>query len=102
MRSNILRIYVDGVVVASEDIGPFAFHDSTDGLSIGRLNTSSGFRRFLNGWLDALRLTRGVARYGGDFNPPQGPYSAYQALGVTRPRQTRPSSGWHCLQCRRG
>ena len=82
---NILRLYVDGVVVASEDIGSFAFHDSTDGLSIGRLNSSSGFRRFLNGWLDALRLTRGVARYGGTFNPPQGPYSAYQALGVARP-----------------
>ena len=82
---QILRIYVDGVVVASEDIGSFAFHDSTDGLSIGRLNSSSGFRRFLNGWLDALRLTRGVGRYGGDFNPPQGPYSAYKALGVARP-----------------
>lgn len=82
---NILRIYVDGVVVASEDIGSFAFHDSTDGLSIGRLNTSSGYRRFLSGWLDALRLTKGVARYGGAFNPPQGPYSAYKALGVARP-----------------
>jgi hypothetical protein len=67
--SNILRVYVDGVVVASEDIGSFAFHDSTDGLSIGRLNSSSGFRRFLNGWLDALRLTKAVARYGGAFNP---------------------------------
>ena len=51
---------------------------------IGRLNTSSGFRRFLNGWLDAVRLTEGVARYGGAFNPPQGPYSAYKALGVAR------------------
>jgi len=25
---------------------------------------------YLNGWIDEMRITKGVARYGGDFTPP--------------------------------
>jgi hypothetical protein len=82
---DILRAYVLGQVVGQADLTGFTFHNSTDLLSVGRLNSSSGFRRFMHGWIDELRLTKGVARYAGSFVPPQGPFSRYQALGVTRP-----------------
>ena len=82
--NNTLRVYLNGVVLASEAISTFSFHNSTDVLSIGRLNSSAGSRRWLNGWLDELRITKGVARYAGAFNPPGGPFSRYKALGAAR------------------
>lgn len=82
--SNVLRVYVNGTVLQSESIGSFSFHNSTDTLSIGRLNSTSGFRRWMAGWIDEVRVTKDVARYGGNFRPPQGPFSRYKALGVAR------------------
>jgi Concanavalin A-like lectin/glucanases superfamily len=82
---DVLRVYVLGQVVGQADLTGFTFHNSTDLLNVGRLNSSSGFRRFMHGWLDELRFTNGVARYAGSFVPPQGPFSRYKALGVTSP-----------------
>ncbi|KKM07491.1 hypothetical protein LCGC14_1733390, partial [marine sediment metagenome] len=39
---------------------------------IGEFNNSS----YLDGWLDELRITKGIARWTSDFNPPARPYSA--------------------------
>ena len=78
-------MYVLGQVVGQDDLSGFTFHNSTDLLNVGRLNSSSGFRRFMHGWIDELRLTKGVARYARSFVPPQGPFSRYKALGVARP-----------------
>lgn len=81
---DILRVYVLGEVVGQADLTGFTFHNGTDSLSVGRLNSTSGFRRFMHGWIDELRFTKGVARYAGSFVPPQGPFSRYKALGVAR------------------
>lgn len=72
--ANILRIYVDGRVIAQESLTTFSFHNSTDTLSIGRLNTTAGFRRWLNGWIDELRIVKGYAVYGGTFIVPASAY----------------------------
>ena len=77
-------MYVLGQVVGQDDLTGFTFHNSTDLLNVGRLNSTSGFRRFMHGWIDDLRFTKGVARYAGSFVPPQGPFSRYKALGVAR------------------
>jgi hypothetical protein len=82
---DILRVYVMGQVVGQDDLTGFTFHNSTDLLNVGRLNSTSGFRRFMHGWIDELRFTNGVARYAGGFVLPQGPFSRYKALGVARP-----------------
>ena len=74
-------MYVLGQVVGQANLTEFTFRNSTDSLSVGRLNSSSGFRRFMHGWIDELRFTKGVARYAGSFVPPQGPFSRYQAQG---------------------
>ena len=82
---DILRVYVLGQVVGQADLTGFTFHNSTDQVNVGRLNSTSGFRRFMHGWIDELRFTKGLARYAGSFVPPQGPFSRYKALGVARP-----------------
>ncbi len=53
-------MYVLGQVLGQDDLPGFTFHNSTDLLNVGRLNSSSGFRRFIHGWIDELRLTKGV------------------------------------------
>lgn len=60
--SNVERLYIDGVMVASGTITA-TMNDSADAFSIGnRTNTSDGF----DGWIDEVRITKGAARYASD------------------------------------
>lgn len=65
-----LRLFVDGTLIASGDIGTTSIHNSTTLIRIGQGSTSE----FLNGWIDDVRLTIGVARYTSNFSPPAGPF----------------------------
>lgn len=68
--SNVLRVYADGVVIASATVSA-TFFDSTRTLIIGNdENVSRGFA----GQIDELRITKGIARYGGPFTPPTAPF----------------------------
>lgn len=60
--SNKLRIYLDGVMKASVTATGTTF-DVTNPLGIGA--SGSGNRPF-NGWIDEVRITKGVARYASD------------------------------------
>lgn len=64
--SNVLRLYVDGVVVASGTAAA-TFFNSTQPLYIG--NDGAATRAF-TGQIDEVRVTNGVARYAGAFTPP--------------------------------
>lgn len=64
--SNVLRIYVDGVVIASATVSS-TFFNSTTFLQIGNDGTTT--KNFV-GNIDEVRITKGVARYGGAFTPP--------------------------------
>lgn len=64
--SNDVRLYVDGVMLGKTNIGGATLFNSTNPLEIGRLNTTSGARAFMDGWLDEIRFTVGVARYASD------------------------------------
>jgi hypothetical protein len=63
--SNVIRIYADGVVLATTTDAA-TFWDSTNALEIGCTIAGST----LNGYLDEVRITKGVARYAGAFTPP--------------------------------
>jgi len=63
--SNVIRVYVDGVVVASAT-------DATDITAVGSPQIAVGHRqgtRQLDGWIDEVRMTVGVARYAGAYTP---------------------------------
>lgn len=64
--SNVLRVYQDGVVIASSTVGA-TFFNSTAPLEIGNCNAVAGQT---TGYIDELRITKGVARYAGAFTPP--------------------------------
>ena len=63
--SNVLRVYADGVVIASATVA-VTFFNSTLPLAIG----SDAFTRAFSGQVDEVRITKGVARYAGAFSPP--------------------------------
>lgn len=68
-----LRLFVDGVLVDSELSGA-AINLSTNGTRIG-VNTNN-LNRF-SGVIDELRITKGVARYAGNFTSPAAPFANF-------------------------
>lgn len=61
-----MRLYLDGTMVASSAANTTLF-DSNDSLFIGSFRGTSAY---LRGWLDEVRITKGVARYKGNFTVP--------------------------------
>jgi hypothetical protein len=60
--SGKVRIYVDGVMRGSGTPSNSAIFNSSQVLTIGALSSNNP----LNGWLDEVRITKGVARYASD------------------------------------
>lgn len=65
---SILSLYINGVLSSTSNIGTASFFASTRILEVGHQN-SINYGPF-DGWLDELRITKGVARYVNDFTPP--------------------------------
>jgi len=68
--SNVTRIYRDGVIHASATVSASLFA-STRAMTVGNDN---GNARGFPGNLDEIRITKGLARYGGAFTPPTAPF----------------------------
>ena len=66
---GVLRVYVDGSVIASATVSSTFFNPSRI-LSIG----SDTFSARLPGYMDEVRITKGVARYAGAFTPPSAAF----------------------------
>ena len=72
-NGSSFKIYVDGVEDASAtDSGSItaATSDSSSVAQIGYLRTNGGSDRYFDGYLDDVRVTKGIARYTADFTPP--------------------------------
>jgi hypothetical protein len=69
--SGNLRAFVDGTQIGStvSDTGNISTNVP---ISIGYNNQASS--QYLNGYIDDLRITKGVARYTQDFTPPTAPF----------------------------
>lgn len=66
--NNNIRLYVDGVVVSGPTAAAVTIFASTNPLMLGAVN--AGNINELDGWIDEVRITKGVARYAGAFTPP--------------------------------
>lgn len=66
--AGVVRLFINGTMEAVNTNNE-SINISTNGLLIGK-NGWDGSNSFWNGYLDDLRITKGVARYFQDFTPP--------------------------------
>ena len=70
--SGTLRLFIDGTQVGTTTNS--SSYTSVTNLSIGR-NADAGGIQYLNGYIDDIRITKGVARYTAAFTPPTAAFS---------------------------
>ncbi len=71
--SGTLRTYVNGVVKVSVNDSANTYNLSIADLRIGQLD-GGGATTAMDGFIDEVRITNGVARYDGAFSPPTAPF----------------------------
>jgi len=67
-QGNLVRLFEAGQIV---DSGTTTFNLSESALWVG---VNRGGNSFFNGYIDDLRITKGVARYTSNFTPPTAPF----------------------------
>lgn len=70
-QGGMVRCYQDWVLQSTASIGN-VYHNPNDIMVIGGQGSPS---RSVNGFIDDFRITKGVARYTSNFNPPAEPMS---------------------------
>jgi len=79
-----LRLFVDGSQLgATYDIGDSTIFDSSADIKMGGVNTTT--TNFLHGYLDDLRVTKGIALYTANFTPPAAQLLSFAVTGSTEP-----------------
>ena len=70
-NGNNLYLYIDGTRDGTY-VTSASMTDSASSLSVGRAGDYNGL--YLNGWIDELRISKGIARWTSNFTPPVAPY----------------------------
>lgn len=65
---STLYFWLNGVSAGTYNISTNTLFNSTASLTIGA--DDAGTTNFFNGWIDGLRISKGVSRYTADFTPP--------------------------------
>lgn len=69
----IVSLYLDGASIGTPlDIGTESLKDSTNNVIIGRNPDATTWD--WNGWIDEVRISKGIARWTGNFTPPNVEY----------------------------
>lgn len=81
--SNVIRVYVNGAVVASATVTDTIYPSPLTAM----IGNDHGLSNPFKGYLDEIRVTKGLARYGGAFTAPTAPFavdvSTFQSGGVS-------------------
>lgn len=73
--TDVTRLFVDGVQLGTDDTTVDTYptiNSGTGTTDLGRYN--AGAFNWFDGWIDNVRITKGVARYKTNFTPPTAPY----------------------------
>lgn len=82
---NNLYMFYNGYLQSTTDVTGITMPDLTGALEIG---ATVNHTRFFKGWIDNIRVTKGVCRHTATFTPPAKPYNAngqYVLIGSPRP-----------------
>lgn len=70
---NTLRNFIDGQLDGTKDITGLSVQDSSQILAIGAIGLYPTNR--FSGWIDELRISKGIARWIANFTPPSSAYT---------------------------
>jgi len=70
---NTLTMYFNGLSVGSKDVTGYTYNSAGSGLFIGRIYTDVD-NYYHAGWIDELRISKGIARWKSGFTPPTKAY----------------------------
>jgi hypothetical protein len=73
--ANVVRIYANGAVINSATVAATIFPSTLNCL----VGNDGNLTRTFPGRLDEVRITTGLAQYGGAFTPPTGPFGGVAA-----------------------
>lgn len=96
--SGSFKAFVDGTQVGTSN-PEFNLPDINATLGIGRSTFASTLDGALNGYLDEIRVSKGIARWTTNFTPPANEYGSYVSSGTftSHVYNTTASSTWGTL-----
>ena len=78
-EGNTLKGYLNGTQAFSRDASSITMSQGNDSFSIGGRKTSTSTDQFINGYIDELRVSKGIARWSSDFSVPTEAYYAHNS-----------------------
>ena len=81
---DVLYMFIDGELLASPAITG-SLYDMGEPVSIGSIDGTGGT---MDGWIENVRITKGVARYTATFTPPERAYPTVAAIPEPSIEQT--------------
>ena len=70
---SVFRFWLNGSQLGSDQTSSITFGSATVDAFIGG-SVVTGYNYLLNGWMDEVRISKGVGRYTEDFTPPDKPF----------------------------
>jgi hypothetical protein len=67
-------MFIDGTQIGSTQSSTYAVNNYSGLLRIGIHTTGA---HYINGWMDEIRISKGIARWTANFTPPTRAYGAF-------------------------